>query len=142
MNDKEKHWDESHDDDEYEKICYVCRRAESKAGKMISMPPGIDICHDCMQKAFDTMNQIGLDPNSLSGITPEMMWNAGMPMGMWQMPNKNNKPEVKKTDDTVSEKQKAAAASASVQETANAAEEEIVEGELVDEDLDEEEQNP
>ena len=92
MEDKEKHWDESQDDDEYEKVCFVCRRAESKAGKMISMPPGIDVCHDCMQKAFDTMNQSGFDLNSLaSGITPDMMWNAGMPMGMWQMPSNNAK---------------------------------------------------
>ena len=25
-------------EDDYEKICYVCRRPESKAGKMIDMP--------------------------------------------------------------------------------------------------------
>ena len=89
MNDREKHWEESQDDDAYEKVCYVCRRPESKAGNMISMPPGIDICHDCMQKAFDTMNQSGFDLNALSGISPEMLWNAGMPMNMWQMPVKN-----------------------------------------------------
>ena len=89
MEDREKHWEESQDDDEYEKVCFVCRRPESKAGKMISMPPGIDICHDCMQKTFDTMNQVGFDMNSMAGITPEMMWNAGMPMGMWQAPTKN-----------------------------------------------------
>ena len=87
MNDREKHWEESQDDeDEYEKVCFVCRRPESKAGTMISMPPGIDICHDCMQKAFDTMNQSGFDLGSMAGISPEMMWNAGMPMGMWQTP--------------------------------------------------------
>ena len=91
MNDREKHWEESQDDDEYEKVCFVCRRPESKAGTMISMPPGIDICHDCMQKAFDTMNQSGFDLGSMAGISPEMMWNAGMPMGMWQMPGSQPK---------------------------------------------------
>ena len=25
-------------EEEYEKICYICRRPESKAGKMIAMP--------------------------------------------------------------------------------------------------------
>ncbi|MBO5459541.1 MAG: hypothetical protein J5981_04750, partial [Lachnospira sp.] len=40
----------NHNDDEYEKICYVCRRPESKAGKMINMPGNIYICPDCMQK--------------------------------------------------------------------------------------------
>lgn len=51
----------AHKDDEYEKICYVCRRPESKAGPMITMPGGMNFCHDCMQKAFDTVTQSGLD---------------------------------------------------------------------------------
>ena len=42
--------------DEYEKVCYICRRSESKAGKMINMPGGLCVCADCMQKSFDTMN--------------------------------------------------------------------------------------
>ena len=37
--------------DNYEKICYMCRRPESKAGPMITMPGGMCLCHDCMQKA-------------------------------------------------------------------------------------------
>ena len=41
-------------EDEYEKICFVCRRPESRAGKMITMPGNITICRDCMQKAFDS----------------------------------------------------------------------------------------
>ena len=28
--------------DDYEKICYVCRRPESKAGEMITMPGGMN----------------------------------------------------------------------------------------------------
>ena len=35
--------------DEYEKICFMCRRPESKAGKMIELPGNIHICTDCMQ---------------------------------------------------------------------------------------------
>ena len=38
----------------YEKICYMCRRPESKTGNMISMPGGIDICPDCIQKTFNS----------------------------------------------------------------------------------------
>ena len=48
-------------DDEYEKVCYVCRRPESKAGKMISMPGNMYLCHDCMQKAFDSVTNGSLD---------------------------------------------------------------------------------
>ncbi len=40
---------------EYENVCFMCRRPESKAGKMISLPNDIHICSDCMQKAFDSM---------------------------------------------------------------------------------------
>lgn len=48
--------DDSDDsDDDYEKHCYVCRRPESKAGKLVQMPGGIDVCVDCMQKSFDSM---------------------------------------------------------------------------------------
>lgn len=36
--------------DDYEKICFVCRRPESRAGKMIVMPNNIYICQDCMQE--------------------------------------------------------------------------------------------
>ena len=47
---------EEDDDDEYEKVCFLCRRTESQAGKMIDLPSNIHICSDCMQKSFDTMN--------------------------------------------------------------------------------------
>lgn len=57
-----------HKDDEYEKICYVCRRTESKAGPMITMPGGMNFCHDCMQKAFDTVTQSGLDLSQLQNM--------------------------------------------------------------------------
>lgn len=38
------------------KVCFMCHRTESKAGKMITIPGGITVCADCMQKAFDQMN--------------------------------------------------------------------------------------
>ncbi len=42
--------------DNYEEICYICRRPESKAGKMMKLPTDICICAECMQKTFDAMN--------------------------------------------------------------------------------------
>ena len=42
--------------DEFEKVCFMCRRTESQAGKMISLPGGISVCADCMQKSFDAMD--------------------------------------------------------------------------------------
>ena len=55
-------------DDDYEKICYVCRRPESKAGTMITMPGGMNFCHDCIQKAFDSVTQSGLDFSKLQNM--------------------------------------------------------------------------
>ena len=46
--------------DDYEDICYICRRPESVAGKMIHLPNNICICNDCMQKTFDSMGGLGL----------------------------------------------------------------------------------
>lgn len=51
--------DRKNNEEQYEEICYVCRRPESKAGKMIHMPGNLCICNDCMQKAFDQVNQNG-----------------------------------------------------------------------------------
>ena len=42
--------------EKFEEICYMCRRPESVAGKMIHIQENICICNDCMQKTFDTMN--------------------------------------------------------------------------------------
>lgn len=55
MADNKKEIQEKNDNNEYEKVCYMCRRPESKAGKMIEMPGNICICTDCMQKTFDSI---------------------------------------------------------------------------------------
>ena len=84
--------------DNYEKICYMCRRPESKAGPMITMPGGMCLCHDCMQKAFDTVTKGGMDFSKM----PNMPNMPNMPyMGMnfsdlTQMPPVNEIPQRQK----------------------------------------------
>ena len=57
--------------EEYEKVCYICRRPESKAGKMITMPgTNMCICNDCMQKAFDQMSTSGFPYNNMMTMVP------------------------------------------------------------------------
>ncbi|MEY8354119.1 ATP-dependent Clp protease ATP-binding subunit ClpX [Lachnospiraceae bacterium 54-53] len=56
------------EEDEYEKICYVCRRPENVAGPMVSMPGGMNLCHDCMQKAFDSVTQGGFDLSKIQNM--------------------------------------------------------------------------
>ncbi len=42
---------------EYEDVCFICRRPESKAGKMFKLPNNICVCSDCMHKTMDTVSQ-------------------------------------------------------------------------------------
>ena len=58
--------------DEYEKVCFLCRRPESVAGQMIDLPNHIHICTECMQKSFDTMNQSNLNYQDLMSHMPNI----------------------------------------------------------------------
>lgn len=55
-------------DDEYEKVCFICRRPESVTGKMIDLPNHISVCSDCMQKSFDAMNNGNIDYSQLMNM--------------------------------------------------------------------------
>ena len=63
-------------DSEYEDVCYICRRPESTAGKMIHIPNNICICKDCMQKTFDSMDKMG---GPFGGMPYMDMFNMGQP---------------------------------------------------------------
>lgn len=52
--------DASKEDSAYEKVCVMCHRTESKAGKMIDLPGGMTVCPDCMQKSFQAMSHMDL----------------------------------------------------------------------------------
>lgn len=66
-------------DDEYEKYCYLCRRPESKVGKLIYMPNDINICQDCMQKTFDSFSGGGMQFMDLSNL-PNLNMNQFTPV--------------------------------------------------------------
>lgn len=44
-------------ENEYEDVCFICRRPESKTGKMFKLPNNISVCNDCMHKTMDTVSQ-------------------------------------------------------------------------------------
>ena len=74
----------------YEKICFLCRRPESVAGKMIELPQKMYVCADCMQKSMDAMNNMPFDYN-------QFMNNPGMPvMGFGDMDMENEIPKAQK----------------------------------------------
>lgn len=73
MSDNIDNKENDNDKDKYEDICYICRRPESRAGKMIHIPGNICICPDCMQKTFDSMNKNGNPYGDMMGFNPAMM---------------------------------------------------------------------
>lgn len=64
-------------DDEYESVCFVCRRPESQAGEMFKLPNNMCVCNDCMHKTMDAVSQYdyqGLldNPNMMDEVTKNM----------------------------------------------------------------------
>ena len=73
--DKEGHGakDGGDKEDEYETVCFICRRPESITGKQFKMPNHICVCNDCMHKTMDAVSQFDYqgmlsDPNLLNGL--------------------------------------------------------------------------
>ena len=79
-------------DDGYEDVCFICRRPESKAGRMFKMPGNMTICMDCMQKTMETVSQF--DYQSMMN-NPAFM-NS---LGQFTNPHPKDTKEVK-SDDT------------------------------------------
>ncbi len=63
---------EEKEDNEYEDVCYLCRRTESTAGKMVHMPNNICVCSDCMQKTLDTMGNGNIDYGNMMKNMPNI----------------------------------------------------------------------
>lgn len=61
---------EEKDESEYEKVCFLCHRPESVAGKMIELPNNVCVCRDCMQKSFDAMTSGQIDYSQLMNNLP------------------------------------------------------------------------
>ena len=72
-------FDENKHEDDYEKYCYLCRRPESKVGKLIYMPNSINICQECMQKTFDSFAGGNMQFIDLSNM-PNMSMNQFTPV--------------------------------------------------------------
>ncbi len=56
-NEKSTYHTKSFSESEYEDVCFICRRPESKAGKMFKLPNNISVCNDCMHKTMETVSQ-------------------------------------------------------------------------------------
>ncbi len=92
------------DKDEYESVCYICRRPESKVGKMIKIPNNICICSDCMQKTFDTINSNGNPYMDMMGLNPNFMNFNSMQKDIPQSQKLKKKKEEKAAEKSAEEK--------------------------------------
>ena len=72
-NSNDKNIDDHKEHGDYEEVCYLCRRPESKVGKMIHIPNQISICSDCMQKTFDAINKGDNPYMQMMGFSPNMI---------------------------------------------------------------------
>ena len=80
-------FEQKNTDDGYEDICFICRRPESRAGRMLKMPGNMTICMDCMEKTMETVNQMDYqsilnNPSFMNGFGP-----FGNPFGQIQKEN-------------------------------------------------------
>ena len=69
------------DEKEFEDICYICRRPESKAGRMFHMPNNICICDDCMHKTMDAVSQFDYQQMMNNPMFMNMLNNPFNPYG-------------------------------------------------------------
>jgi len=61
-------------DRDYEDVCIICRRDESKTGRMFHLPGNITICNDCMHMTMETVSHIdnSMFPN-MGGVNMSAM---------------------------------------------------------------------
>ncbi len=50
--------DSTNHNNEYEDVCMICRRPESRAGRMFHLPNHICICDDCMHSTMDSVTEM------------------------------------------------------------------------------------
>ena len=85
--------EEGKEQSQYEDVCFVCRRPESKAGKMFHLPNNISICDDCMHKTMDAVSQFDYNnllnnPNLMNELNKH---SGGFPnFGFFNMDGVNN----------------------------------------------------
>jgi ATP-dependent Clp protease ATP-binding subunit ClpX len=96
---------------EFEDVCFICRRPESKTGKMFRLPNHICVCDDCMHKTMDTVSQFDyqgmlnqMDPtdynNNGKGFPNISFVNLADLQGDGGIPNKQKLKKKKKESDT------------------------------------------
>ena len=69
--------------EDFEDICFLCRRPESKVGKMVHLPNDIHICQNCMQKVFDSMGKGGMNFQDMSNCQVNRKISSHLPSSFY-----------------------------------------------------------
>ena len=86
-------------------ICYMCRRTEDKAGKMIHLPGNMVICGDCLQRTINALSNSPMAGYFQNGnFNPEDMM-AGMNAIFGMNGEQNGTGDKKETGEIVSDKE-------------------------------------
>lgn len=73
----------------FEDVCFICRRPESRAGKMFHLPNNISICEDCMHRTMDQLSQFDYNGMLNNGSFPGISFvNLSDMQGQGGIPNK------------------------------------------------------
>ena len=99
-------------EEEYEEVCFICRRPESVAGEMFKLPNNICVCADCMHKTMETVSQFDYqgmlnNPDMLNDMTKKLgsgfpnikFVNIGDLQGTGGIPNKQKIKKKSKEDE-------------------------------------------
>ena len=90
-------------DNEYEELCNICHRPESEVGKLTHMPGGLNVCNNCIQQAFDSFKNSGMNIFDLMKMSEKMPQMSFIDLG--SMGELDNKKKIKKKK-TKEEKEK------------------------------------
>ena len=81
-------------DSDLEDVCFVCRRPESKAGKMFHLMQGVCVCEECMSKTMSTVSNF--DYQGMLNNPNISFLNLGDLQGTGGIPNKQKLKKRKK----------------------------------------------
>jgi len=93
-------------DRDYEDVCIICRRGESKTGRMFHLPGNITVCNDCMHMTMETVSH--MDNNMFPNMGTMNMSSMDMPAFMNAIngtgtPNKPKQQDTGLSDEDIDE---------------------------------------
>ena len=86
--------------EDYEQVCFLCRRPESKTGPMITLPGHMCVCNDCLQRTIDMAGEMDLSSPEAINRTMNMSFKIN-PDGTFEPQEDINFENMKNADDAL-----------------------------------------